>query len=290
MLVLVGDWHLTDGSIGETLSPEAVELFAERLQHMAIAASHRADGTYRPIERLDLVLLGDILDPLRSTRWIGRPNVRPWGNPHAPDFVDQIARITTDILEHNADTLAALRALTEPTGIMLPPALKAARPATDGELQPVSVRVHYAVGNHDWFYHLPGPNYDALRQAIVRNMGLAQRSERPLPHETSENEELLQVLRRHKVAARHGDVFDPLSFEGDRDTSSLSDAIVIDVLARFAAEVQSQLVDELPAATLLGLQEVEHVRPLLLAAVWIDGLLDRTCPWPALRKKVKSVW
>ena len=73
------------------------------------------------------------------------------------------------------------------------------------------------VGNHDWFYHLPGADYDALRQKLVEQMGLANRADRPLPHDISESDELLQAMRRHKVAARHGDIFDPLSFEGDRD-------------------------------------------------------------------------
>jgi len=290
MLVVVSDLHLTDGSTGGTISPEAFSIFARRLKELAVAASWRADGSYRPIERIDVVLLGDVLDVIRSTRWLGRSNVRPWGNPHAPDFVDQVTRITAQILENNAEALAVLRGLTREGGLTVPPALRVARPDNRNKGEPVPVRIHYMVGNHDWFYHLPGPNYDALRRMVVEHMGLANRPDRPFPHDMTESDELLLTMRRHKVAARHGDQFDAFSFEEDRDASSLADVIVIELVNRFSAEVESGLGSELPAATVVHLREIDNVRPLMLIPVWIDGLLERTCLLPAMRKRVRAVW
>ncbi len=290
MLVIISDLHLTDGSTGATVSAGAIELFAERLGQLAEAASWRADGSYRPIAQLDVVLLGDVLDLIRSGHWAGRSNVRPWGNPHAPEFVDQITRITTAVLRHNDDALGVLRKLQEEGGVKVAPTLRAGKAAGEAQAERVPARVHYMVGNHDWFFHLPGPSYSALRQTVVRQMGLANRPDAPFPHDITECEELLQVMRRHKVTARHGDLYDPLSFEGDRDTSSLGDAIVIELVGRFAAEVETQLGDDLPSATLLGLRELDNIRPLLLIPVWLDGLLERTCPIPSMRKRVKTVW
>lgn len=290
MLVIVSDLHLTDGSSGETLPAGAFEIFAARLRDLAEAASWRSDGTYRPIEQLDVVLLGDVLDVVRSGHWAGRPAVRPWGNPHAPEFVDQITRITAAVLRQNEESLAVLRGLSAEGGMSVRPALRAGKPAPDAKGQPVAVRTHYMVGNHDWFFHLPGPNYNALRQSVVRQMGLADRPDAPFPHDITESEDLLSVMRRHKVTARHGDLFDPFNFEGDRDTSSLGDAIVIELLGRFASEVETQLGDELPAATLAGLRELDNIRPTVLIPVWLDGLLERTCAFPSMRKRVKTVW
>jgi len=54
--------------------------FKERLRDMAYDASWRADGKYRPLEEIDIVLLGDILDLIRSTKWL-EGSVRPWSNP-----------------------------------------------------------------------------------------------------------------------------------------------------------------------------------------------------------------
>lgn len=289
MLVIVSDLHLCDGTTGETLSPGAMEIFAGRLQEMAVAASWRTDGTYRPIDSIDLVLLGDVLDLLRSARWNTRAGVRPWSNPHSSEFIDQITHITGDILANNEAGLAHLRGLAAEDGLTVPPALRSARPAADTKHQPVPVRIHYMVGNHDWFYHLPGAAYDTLRQTLVARMGLANCHDRPFPHDITESEELLQAMRRHKVSARHGDLYDPMNFEGDRDTSSLGDAVVIELVNRFSAEVQASLGSELPAATVLGLREIDNVRPVLLIPVWIDGLLERTC-MPAMRKRVKTVW
>jgi len=289
MLVIVSDLHLTDGSSGMTVSPGAFHIFAERLREMAVAASWRADGAYRPVDRIDLVLLGDVLDVIRSTQWNLQQSIRPWGDAAMPAYSELVGKITDQILSRNDDALAVLRGLTGEGALKIPPALRNGRPAADAS-QPVAVRSFYMVGNHDWFFHLPGPAYDQIRQKIVRQMGLAHRSEEPFPHDIAENEELLQSMRRHKTTARHGDLFDPFNFEGDRDASSLGDVIVIELLNRFAVEVESQLADELPVSTLLGLRELDNVRPLLLMPVWIDGLLERTCSFPSMRKRVKTVW
>ena len=90
MLVFLSDLHLSDGTCGSTVPAGAFEIFARRLRETAEAASWRADGTYRPIEQVDIVLLGDVLDSIRSSRWASMPNVRPWGNPHTPEFLDQV--------------------------------------------------------------------------------------------------------------------------------------------------------------------------------------------------------
>lgn len=290
MLVVISDLHLTDGTSGATISPGAFEIFAEQLQDLACSASQRVDGSYKPLDRIDVLLLGDVLDVIRSTRWLQRSDVRPWGDPNRPEYVDMVSQITAGILRQNTESLSILRRLGTENAITLPPADSLGRPAFDTKEQPVPVKIHYMVGNHDWFYHLPGASYDLLRQSLVRHMGLANKSDKPFPHDPHESEELLDVMRRHKIIARHGDIYDPFNFEGDRNTSSLGDAIVIELLNRFPAAVENELGNDLPDATIAGLREIDNVRPLLLVPVWIDGLLERTCAFPELRKRVKVVW
>ena len=293
MLVVVSDLHMTDGTTGETLSHGAFSIFARRISDMATAAGWRTDGKYRPVESVDIVLLGDVLDVIRSATWMSEPYVRPWDKPHERPFVERIQRITGDILQRNEPALAVLRELSSPGGLLVPPMLQDGRPAVDepkAKWQPVPVRIHYMAGNHDWFYHLPGAEYDALRKMLVERMGLANQFDAPFPHDIVESGPLLETMRRHKVVARHGDIYDPFNFEGDRDASSLGDVIVVELVNRFAAEVDAQLHDDLPAGTLVGLREIDNVRPLLLIPVWIDGLLERTCCFPAMRKRVKEIW
>lgn len=287
MLVIISDLHLTDGTSGSTISPGAFELLRERLVDLTTAASHRAGGNYAPIEAVDIVLLGDVLDVIRSQRWLST-TIRPWDEVQAPGFFDMVARITADTLVRNEPGLAHLRAMAQ-EGIAVPAGV--ASGAADRSAQvAVPVRIHYMVGNHDWFFHLPGQNYNRLRRQVATRMGLATSAEAPFPHEPWESNELLQTLRRHKVFARHGDVYDPFNYEGDRNASSLGDVIVIELLSRFSRQVELELGGDLPLSALAGLREIDNIRPLLLIPVWIDGLLERSCPQPAIRKEVKRIW
>ncbi len=69
MLVIISDLHLSDSAFSGTIPATAFRVFRERLRDMAYDASWRRDGSYRPIEELDLVLLGDVLDFIRSELW-----------------------------------------------------------------------------------------------------------------------------------------------------------------------------------------------------------------------------
>jgi len=287
MLVIISDLHLTDGTSGHSISSGAFEIFAEAITDLARCASHRAGGTYRPVDRVDLVLLGDVLDVIRSTRWLQGVAVRPWTNLETPEAIAFIDRATDDILTNNEPAMRILRSMAE-AGITVPAANRAGKPG-GGEVA-VPVRIHYLVGNHDWMYHKRSSHYHPIRQKIVQRMGLANRHDAPFPHDPAESAELIETMRRHKVFARHGDVFDPFNFMGDREMSSLGDAIVIELLSRFSAQVEAELANDLPTATLVGLRELDNIRPLILAPVWIDGLLERTCPFPAVRTQIKRVW
>lgn len=287
MLVIISDLHLTDGTSGSTISPGAFQLLHERLVDLARGASQRRDGGYRPIERVDLVLLGDVLDVIRSSRWF-ETRIRPWDDATSPGFIDVVARITSDVLRTNAEACSEFRRLSE-RGLEIPASTRDGR-AADRDTQTIPVRIHYMVGNHDWFFHVPGENYNRLRRQIAAQLGLASNPDAPFPHEAWEDNELLQTMRRHKVYARHGDVYDPFNYEGDRNASSLGDVVVIELLNRFSAQVTRELADDLPPSALSGLREIDNIRPLLLIPVWIDGLLDRSCPQPAVRKQVKKIW
>jgi len=60
MLVLFSDIRLTDGSSGETINAEAFGQFADQVADLA---------DRRGASHVRLVLLGDGLDIIRSTRW-----------------------------------------------------------------------------------------------------------------------------------------------------------------------------------------------------------------------------
>jgi len=303
MLVIISDIHLTDGTSGETVHQGTLRVFRERLRGLAYAASWRAGGKYRPIERLDVVLLGDILDVLRSSRWLenqpGIPSrLRPWDDPKSPEFAGKIRAITDAILEKNAVFFAMLRELRDTAIASVPLATEDSRPLVASTEPPISrrvqvqVHIHYMVGNHDWPFHLQYPAYHSIRNSIVEALGLENDPHAPFPHDPSElgAEQIRQILTDHRVFARHGDIYYPFNFEGHRDRASLGDAIVIDLVTSFAAEVKTRLGNALPAECLLSMREIDNVRPLLMIPVWVGGLLRRTCPDPQLHRKVQEIW
>lgn len=289
MLVIISDLHLTDGTTGATLEPGAMDLFAERLADLAWRASWRAGGAYQPIERLDLVLLGDVLDIVHSQKWLAS-DLRPWSDLQSPAGCDVVTQITDGILRHNAQTIRSLRALATESIVTVPQASAAGEPVLDDMELPVAVRTHYMVGNHDWPLHLAGPQYDVLRHKVAHHLGLANQHNRPFPHDSSESEELHNALRSHRILARHGDIHDPLAFSDDRNVSSLSDVIAIELVGRFLEHLQSEFASELPEAAVNALKEIDQVRPQLLIPAWMESLLERTVPQLSLRTSIKRTW
>jgi len=289
MLVIVSDLHLTDGTSSSTIHPGAFVNFTERLREMAQRASWRADGSYHSIDCIDLVLLGDVFDITRSHHWLSS-EVRPWSDPHSQGLFETTSKIVDDILSLNSESLRILRSLAAEGDVSVTPATQHGEPAYGAACRSVPVRTHYMVGNSDWQLHLSGANWDRLREKVSHHLGLANHNNSPFPHDPYESDELLEVFRRHRVLARHGDIFDPLNFAGDRDGSSLGEAIAIELIQRFVMEVEQELGEDLSPLAIAGLHQLDNVRPLALTPLWIEGMLEKHCPQPNLRKQIKNCW
>jgi UDP-2,3-diacylglucosamine pyrophosphatase LpxH len=239
--------------------------------------------------------MGDIFDAIRSTKWLNG-DVRPWSSPRRQPFIDKLSEITTSIAQNNSSSLEVLRGFSGDRPVTIPPATRSGRPRQVSHnqdaksRQPVPVNIHYMIGNHDWFYHLPDVSHNPIRQIIADAMGLATPPDQPFPHEPAESDALQALLEPYQLFARHGDIFDPFNFEGDRDAATLGDAVVVELLNRFPTEVTNQMGNDLPTACLDGLKEIDNVRPVLLVPVWINSLLNRTVPEKAKRDKVKDIW
>jgi UDP-2,3-diacylglucosamine pyrophosphatase LpxH len=272
MLLIISDLHLTDGTSGTTIQADAFEIFKWRLRNLAYAASCRMVGEkeiYAPIEQIHLLLLGDILDVIRSTQWL-ESDVRPWGNRNDAAFVEKVGAITQAILKENHQALQVFRDFKDKDKGVEIPAAHEGKPDEHVTVK-VPVLIYYMVGNHDWFYHLPGPGFDEVRASVIQALGLANNPAEVFPHDTEESAAIQSVCRDHHVFARHGDKFDSSNYEGDRNRSSLGDAIVIELVDRFTEEAKKRLHGQVPKE----LREIDNVRPLDLIPKWIDGLLRK---------------
>lgn len=297
MLIIISDLHLKDGTSGTSITPDAFRIFAERLRSMAYRASWRTDGTYRPIEVIDLVLLGDVFDHVLSSRWHeteeGDPGyARPWHDPQSPALIAKIREITRGALTHNAESFQILKRISHGEVISLPPATANGRPANASvERQPVRVRIHQMVGNHDWYFHLPGAEYDTIRSEVIETLGLANPAT-PFPHDPTESDILMDTFRQHHVFARHGDTFDTLNYNKEigRNSATLGDALASEMLTLFPLEVHKRLGDELPEQFSSGLKELTNVRPALVTPLWISNLVSNYAGSQEVADVVKSIW
>jgi UDP-2,3-diacylglucosamine pyrophosphatase LpxH len=194
MLVVISDLHLTDGTATSTLHPGAMHLFIQQMRDLAERAGWRLNGRYQPIDRLDLVLLGDTFDIINSNRWL-ETGCRPYGTSTTTEISQVTADIVDEILRHNQPTLQLIRALVSDEIITVAPASQQGQPMTMADGIPVAVRTHYVVGNRDWMLRLKGSAFDLIRQRISHHLGLATPYNKPFPHDVSESDELLEVLR-----------------------------------------------------------------------------------------------
>lgn len=297
MLVAISDLHLDDGTCGKSLSADAFHIFRERLEQLAFSASLRVDGTYRPLESIDLLLLGDIIELIHSTQWIKTrtgeaESIRPWDDTNKPELAEKIKDITQAILEHNAESLQVMRQMANGEAILLPPANAQGQPATDSaERIPIRVNLYYMLGNHDWFYHLPGEEYHHSRRLIIDGMGLMN-SPAPIPYEAHEWDVLARLFEKYHIYARHGDCYDRWSYNSElgRDAATLGDALSVELLNRFPEEVENTLGEALPSHFYRGLHEVINVRPNVAAPLWIGGQLKHYGVMDKVEMIVKEIW
>jgi UDP-2,3-diacylglucosamine pyrophosphatase LpxH len=297
MLIIISDIHLGDGTCGGSISASGFRLFFERIQEMAYNASWRSRGRFQPLKEIDILMLGDILDPLHSTLWLekgtGLPGyVRPWTDCQDPAFAAMLGTITRNILQENADAIALLRRLTSEPGLRLPPSTPTGKPAPSSvKRQHIPVRLHYLVGNHDWYYHLPGPAFDAIRADITNAFGLSNPIG-PFPHDLRESPALQNILADYKVYAQHGDLFDSFNCSADkgRNAASLGDAFTVEIINRFPLEVERRMKNELPPGLLESLHELVNVRPALATPLWIGSQLRQNDVGQAVQKKIKEIW
>lgn len=297
MLLIISDLHLGDGTTANSIPTSAFKLFAGRLQETIQFASWQQDASYRPIEDIDIVLMGDILDPLHSTLWLdtmpGDPDyTRPWSDPFSPYYVAKLKKVTQAILEKNKESLDILRGLANGEILKLAPANKKGMP--DQRIKnriPLKVRIHYMVGNHDWYYHLKGVAYDLIRQEIIDAMGLSN-DKSPFPYTLDESPMLKDLFARYRVHGLHGDYYDGFNFDREkgRDHGTIGDVFTMDVCNRFPIEVEKRFKDKLPTELVDSLRKMTNIRPSLAIPLWISGQIRSHVASTNFEREIKEVW
>jgi UDP-2,3-diacylglucosamine pyrophosphatase LpxH len=259
MLVFLSDVHMTDGSSGETIRPTAFRIFTENIRKLADTLQPQ------PPEEMRLVLLGDVFDIIRSTKWLPA-NERPW-NDAGPEQEAIVKKILDGILSNNKDSLAELRGLRE-----------------WAEKKKVPFDITYVIGNHDWLIN----RYPACRKMVAAALGIAGSD--PFPSQLFEP--------AYKVFARHGDVYDDFNYMGKRDASSIGDAIVIELLNKYPEQVIKSLSSLVATSSVTRaeaeriaaqLRELDNIRPLLDAPSWVLMVANKA-ENESVRRLIEQAW
>ena len=292
MLIVISDLHLGDGTCGHSISTDAFFVFSERLDEMAMRASWRTDGSYRPIGEINILLLGDILDPLHSTLWLDTKEddenyTRPWTDRKHPLYLKKLKKITQAILKNNEESLRVFRELK----IEIPRALTSQRNWEENkDLVNVEIHIHYMIGNHDWFYGIPETPFNEVRAEIIDALGLSQPPS-AFPHKPEDSPILAEKLAQYDVYAIHGDIYDNFNYnkKKGRIASALGDVFTVEMLNRFPLEVAAQ-IPELPQEIVDNLREISHVRPALATWLWVSSQIKHNKLRSDLQNKIKKIW
>lgn len=150
MLVVTANWGLGDGTLPGPAAMARAVLAA--LERAVLRAGMGADGRYRPVERVDVVLAGDTLDMLVSDEWSG--TLRPWqGGARA---AAARTRVAARALDRAADALAPLVTWAR-HGLPVPAADPRGRPSVARRVA-VPLRVTLLAGDRDpWLAVTPLP-------------------------------------------------------------------------------------------------------------------------------------
>lgn len=259
MLVFASDIHLTDGTSGETIAAGAFRKFVLYLKDMVETAG---------ADRVEVVFLGDIFDVIRSDFWL-ESEIRPWSRPAERDGTGRtLEDYTSEIVRRicaNRPNRASMRHLKS----------FKKRMAAKG----VQVSYSYVIGNHDWLIN----RYADTRQAIAQFLGMEHPEQYASQRFPTEG-----FWAKYRTFARHGDMYDPFNYDGDRDASSLGDAIVIDLINRFPEQVRNRIGPATAPKLVEQLEEIDNVRPLIDVPLWVQGVCA-TAP-KRIAEKVKDVW
>ena len=254
MLVLVSDLHITDESAAHNINPEAFKLLGDEIVDAAARRGAR---------EIHLVLLGDILDLVRTDYWHRNAvpmERRPWGG--APD---PRTGMNADRAMVEAQFQAVLQAVlaTKTAGAL--------RTMLAGlAAGPVPFRATYVIGNHErvmW-------NFPALRAAaqaaLPQVSGFAaavESAEYELiarhGHEWDEHTHGWRFRRDVLRPSEHIDRFSPEAYE----TMAIGEAVTAELMSGLVFHARAQGA---PASLVDQLKEVNNLRPLLDVFAWLD--------------------
>ncbi|HYL78738.1 MAG TPA: hypothetical protein VEU96_31395, partial [Bryobacteraceae bacterium] len=259
MQVFVSDLHLTDGTIGVSV-PDG------ELVHRLLEPLEQRSKT----ESIDLVLLGDIFELLRSTEWealwVAPHYIAPWTSMSVdftnfpPAAKECSVRILKKIVSRYPEFSKRLKSLIEQG----------------------NVRTHFVPGNHDFMVQLSEEARSIVSDFLsLRRVDVHQKFETHYANEEAE------------VFAVHGNRADPLNWhDGPTGQWAFGDAIVLRLVNSFITEACRSSGSEPVGGTPIvrALQDLDNVEPSEDLGLYFRFILERELTNEKQRGEVLEFW
>lgn len=250
MITLISDLHLSDSTARSTINVPRL------LQHLSRAFAYASE---KKVEKLTLVLLGDIFEVLKSEVWLER-SLRPW-EACAPAHDEAVAEIIRRIIGANEEFFVGLQEMQSAYGSRL--------------------RMVYVPGNHDRPLHT---EMGVTGRGLIRSKLPALNAGAEVFSEKFSDEE-------HALVAEHGHEWDPENRVG-AGLAAVGDAVVIEFVLRLPVLVRKRLGAAADDDSIDFLYEFDNVRPhspeVLLQWIGSNIALRRKKTSPDVQGEIKK--
>ncbi|MBS1826481.1 MAG: hypothetical protein JST93_14280 [Acidobacteria bacterium] len=211
----------------------AARLFSELRRICANAAE-------RGVRQIQILLLGDILELLKSDTWLAggaTKTLKPWDRDRASELDLAVAAVTERIFHTNEEVFfAPLRKL----------------------LNEYPAALHYVYGNHDALLRTHGDTARAFLQSRFPELLFLAGG--------------TWIDTDHETVAKHGHEWDPYNRVASDHVSPFGDAMVVEFITTLPVLVEAKQTWDLPF-----LDELDDVRPQTPKALaqWLDWNISR---------------
>jgi UDP-2,3-diacylglucosamine pyrophosphatase LpxH len=257
MLIIVSDLHMTDRETGAPVSDTELTSFVRHVQ-----ALEPRD------EEITLLLLGDVIDFLRSEQWQllwdEHEGAAPWSSlgPGFTGFEESLQeecllRVAQGVEKRYSGFATALKDLKKNR----------------------KSRITYVAGNHDFMVQLSSK----LRKQVADFLSLDDDPNKPFPLEFED--------KKLGVYAEHGNRYDSTNWHQQQaGLWAIGDAVVLRIVNRFGALARKKL--NLTDRTPLGraIHEIDNVTPQVHIPLYVDWLGGAFLRSSTERKRLQKCW
>lgn len=224
--VFFSDVHLSDATTGDhNITAGTLEGFWNDIK----GDVDNAGGT----EKLEIIILGDFIDVIRSTRWAG--DMQPWAGD-SKKKKDKVEEVLNNVIKKNKSVFDMLK----------------------GYKEEKEVKITYIMGNHDRLINSEG--YDDIREKIREASGITYVKNKGEPFPWEYRVDGLPIY------AVHGNNYDVYNKTED-NALPVGDAIVTLLINQYPEEVKKVIDDP---KVHHDLQEIDNLRPSTITPYWID--------------------